>query len=992
MRARMGRAPTVAEEMEWKRKLWAMMQTPDINAFPALMQMLDHELIVQNGSGTRVVMSRECMAMLKTMVKEGVQYYSAGADGMSLLTSDITDRMPLYGRDVFVMTGFRFPRSVFVHPLDRVVQIGGYVPMYDESAATRRPGKYSSRERSRFITDMPSGNVVEITLEDAVRNCQLFDFGAYGDVATPPHDPASKSGFTDGRSMQHFTWRTSVAGFPEAKEYIGELLSSWRDAVTGEAIEGLSTATRTLIGKSLYYGTSFDGGDASKDLASVQQLLQFTAKATYDSPDVQNWLALLAEELAAAEPRLAAGASTAPKDYGLYFLGTKVGDRYVAATVPPGFDSWEGLKAMAAQYVEKMTTEYGEAGPKAVTNVRHLLRGAHRFVMAFDRLMTHAQAALGSDDRRPRDPKSYCAVFDKTYLRPAGSGYGEDPSSLAFDTVLWHCGPRAFVSQRPNFAVAARPAVWTPRDVLTATTRFVDGLAGFPLTEESLAAFGRERVVPSLQPGTVAALGTHALPLLERLLRMKTDMTAVSAAPTLTPEHAAIMEIVPTQASLIKTHVAALGQLRSREEGQRAASELNDAIRRIAGPTVTVEQFLQEYCGAGLCAPPARGLDPAAANFYATALRVSRAMAESLAALLSAAGGRVPEAAFIMPADDREPGLVMAPERLLQIMAEPALKDEVFPPADRLMCQWRQSGLYREMRRVLAGREPPMSGDFERAFNAQAAEPGVKLHNAAAQLVNCTRLNGNALLSMIKYDVRVPIGAIAARPHRTYVAQKMVLAGDFGGAATRDGNAVVGDDPVRHVHLITADMMLGTFVTSPENIVGAPGVFVRGYVRGEDTTAIAPGAGYRPDNGLYGGSIVYIAVPADWRKKPTNLNLQGNMYLLRTEYATTDAEVRELAYPTAPYYNIKYGWRANNYGSKTRMNEDDAFLRYPEPINVFCRQEWHLRNNPDTGMPTDMVPGEDFWAPSMCYPNCGAARQGGVFDPKPMRGVYSLVS
>ena len=401
----------------------------------------------------------------------------------------------------------------------------------------------------------------------------------------------------------------------------------------------------------------------------------------------------------------------------------------------------------------------------------------------------------------------------------------------------------------------------------------------------------------------------------------------------------------------------------------------NDTMASIQGKTAGAE-ILQAWLATAQAALDAAKRE---GRVVLTALRFSRRMFSDAGAKLSE--GKMPH---MFPESKPGSGTPMKLTDLVRMHSSGTAGD-IFPDAGFTACRYKQS----------AASSLPVTESvrFVAAFEKIAVTPGDPWHAAMAQLMNCTPFSKGALSAMAANDVRIPIGFIAARPHRRYRADKMVVcAGDgrFAVAATRAGVVTISDDVVSQTHVVNASAYTGAAVIKERNVAYAHGAFVREYVGGEDVVPIDP-KHYSPDSdGSYGdGSVVFLAVPYDWRVKPEVLNLHGNMELLAQFHRVSKREVEDLQWPTAPFYNAIYKWRTSFMGNKNHLHEED-YVSYHSAVNVFCLPECHRRYNAQTHQPDVLVPGCDFWKLEQTYDSCGRDRVGGVFQTNPVRGRYTI--
>lgn len=318
-------------------------------------------------------------------------------------------------------------------------------------------------------------------------------------------------------------------------------------------------------------------------------------------------------------------------------------------------------------------------------------------------------------------------------------------------------------------------------------------------------------------------------------------------------------------------------------------------------------------------------------------------------------------------------------------------KNLYFPVADSKMPDYAHSGLY--VKRVKKLNRPDMTRAFRSAFDIQAAATGNRVYNMAAQALNCSMINGYSVISMNAAGVRIPLGFMAVWPHRMYVTEKVVklLRKRVGGVGVRPGTGCIQDDGEHRVHLLNIDFHAGSWVFAGENIVSAPNVYVKSYISGEDLTPLSPDVYNPEDENGAGGSVFFIVVPYDFRRKPVTLNLLGDLETLQNEFSPGPGD-QDLSYPTAPFYNSLYGWRRNKLGSELRKFIHADIISYPQPIPVNgCRLMYHQRySKVDRGF-SNVVEGTDYWASSMSFEGCGQSRLGGVFPTSVDRGVFRIV-
>jgi len=921
---------TLAQYMEEQVEHWAWLQYDSVSQLPRMDTWMDAKLLAQQGSGDAIVISKQAAALVTKGVPSNVHYYKSARGGIQRLTGDLSQKMTIFGIPCYVMESFAFTGGVFVHPLARTVQIGGYVPMYDRSSVSSDGGKYVSDERTVQMTVMRGGDSADVTLKSAIDHCHLWD--SDGGVKKPQSNIDEQfSEFTPEEFYGHFLWKRLEPGMRTRRvlrqDFIGEM--PLQDPRTGGPVFG--TASRYKVGESLWTAQPVaNSGDAAyHDLMQILQMMKESAEATLDTDGVTEWIDSISGEIDGEKL----------KQGGVFPIGPN--NDYAGMQMPPGLDTFEGLQALGrlATFTKAAGDDmFGEgATPPIISRNRNQLKAAQNFVTVWGQAISTIVNSLGNG----------CLVLEpRLKAKYARLPYYNNSASLAFDTAIWNGGLRAFIKGGRGGRGTSPAAPGGRVDVDAAKAAFIQTL--------------REEIV---------ARAVEGIPI-EKLATEDVRRTIL--------ELDANLPVDVDEAGRLLNQVVGAARDATREQIEAWAR----GILAGAGGAAT----------GGFAIP--KDFDTSAYGI-ATSLRISNAMMQSILEKI-VAGDDVP----LMPASPDDPNRVITGDELRQIAAQPDLIEQYFPSGDNFMCRFEQSGLARALQAPQTDTQDILMStignpEFVKTFAAQSEHPGNPVYNAMAQLINCTRMTKRVMQAMRESNVRVPLGFLAMRMHRLYMTHKStkLLRDGFGGAAKKKGSAAVQDDAEQHLHLVTADMWTGWYADRPENVVDVMNSLVIEYIAGEDVTPVVNPELYEPHEDQYGGgSIIFIAVPYDWREVPENLIPQGNMQMLVHDFATTDAERRDLSYPTAPFYNDVFKWRMNGIGRQERIRgSEDVMIQYHEPFPAACRVECHKLWDPMTKQHTIVVRGNDFWKFDQTYTGCGIHRLGGCFLTRPERGNITIM-
>jgi hypothetical protein len=907
------------------------------------------------------IFAPQVQAYLQTVPSERIDYYKAGPAGPQRLIDGVRALTKIGTADAFFARSYDIDADGPKDILGAPAQIGEYAEMRDRERDTNYE-RYASKNRHVRIYDEDADGWFECKLQWALDECRRFDAksGAVLEMSAL-YQPMIEGLGADAR-RDVFSFFNADAQRFEPVRLFGQMEEEYFPAA-----DKLSLARTALAA-------------ARREWASANS-------ATFDQA-YQQGLALV-DEIDASTDVTPLGPNT--------FLGAEYTAAAAPTTIPGGYQSYAGIKAIAAAKIDPADASSDFVKKSKV---------AADFVKAIDSLTSKLGVYF---------PGSY--VLDPKFASPWWSENGR--VATAGDVFFENAIARARVPLFETTGTLAKPDKDAAKASKTAFESAYKAYLARARTRQDKTSSG-----PIALPETLAAVDPSKYPL---ALAAAVLLSSVGVVADDTPRSKALFDNV--YASILsKIVIPKFEGVVSRDQLIEHVLEENPTAFRRDTLTQKIRGAFANITGD----PENEGANIATADPKRTTLLAGHAFMKKLYKDV-----RANKPLAFVPASPADPERPMSLAELRRAAAADALNDDRMADeyadadapasslapafagqiASELSTQVAHLALLRtagsgasttasigaayddggdeymgvrprlERRRADGALSEAASAPMQRAWEkVRRLAGGDRLLAAVAHTYDFTPVRKIAFERMIANNIVLPLAFIIARPHATYnmlTAIKCLSGERMGAYLQQPGRFEVGDDVDVQAHIASYTYKSKAVVYDPKHVFVARNVFANGCLGGMGsrtfTERYAAGAEHTGRE-----SIFVLAVPyASHEANGAPISLTGQAEVNGQGFSI--ARTNTVDYIGVEYYNARWGWRQALRGDETASFGALDGVSERTNINVLMFRGTAFYFDPQTQQFTELEHPNGHWPTA--YVGCRNVRNGDLaeFDQARMR-------